>query len=753
MMHGGTSGRSRASDGGGSEWSCKRCGNPNSTRLEVCFQCGASRWQDSQGGASGRDGWRGQPASGRPGAPGKGLSFVPGRDNADKGGHIYRPSGGVGMGGGGAGGGVGGACSGEWNSGGWNSSGWNTFNSGGYGGGGSTWSSGGGGGGWSSGDWSNGKAGACGGSGGGEEISSGQSRNWNRNAEDANWRRGHDSGGGCGKGGGCGRGTRIEEDTSNDWDCGACSTRNFARRSECFKCGAPRRDRSRSASRGRERGRGGGGKGKGLSFVPGRDSVDGGADRSGGKGSRGGGKGGKDDGGKPSGSGQDSRALYQASGSQSSSSRSRSSSSDKSQKQQRKGGRPGLWDSTEKVAEPRHKGAAKKKKRKRLELEVGAKVDLHGLVGAAQYNGCQGRVVAGPNAKDRWDVELEFQQEPKTLSLLAANLQPKPTCGWEVIAAGLTSIADEQDVERAFQQAGQVRKVKVTRDIDGVSKGVALVEMCNREGAEKALEMLDETRVRGWPIKVQWSTMVKQEMGLLKTRGEGSDDSDDDGGEPAEPRRKFREKNAGGFDNLSSGTTKAPPFSMGQELVVTGLKGAAHYNGMTVRMEGVNADGRCEVLLMQPGGVAKSIAVKVENLVPADSKPSGPADSAARGDAGGRDNGCCENGGADAAKAAKDDGGDDGKQRRSRRSWGAENEGGIVYTGEAKKSDAPEAAPTSAAAPGRSGEPLPTAAELKRLSAKELKQLLTKHNVDLTACIDKDTLLERALSLASPLES
>merc|ERR1719329_245409 len=45
---------------------------------------------------------------------------------------------------------------------------------------------------------------------------------------------------------------QTEEDTTFDWYCSSCGNRNFARRSECFKCNTPRPS-SRSASRGRDR--------------------------------------------------------------------------------------------------------------------------------------------------------------------------------------------------------------------------------------------------------------------------------------------------------------------------------------------------------------------------------------------------------------------------------------------------------------------------------------------------------------------
>mmetsp|Transcript_88374 Transcript_88374/g.279661 ORF Transcript_88374/g.279661 Transcript_88374/m.279661 type:complete len:137 (-) Transcript_88374:55-465(-) len=70
-------------------------------------------------------------------------------------------------------------------------------------------------------------------------------------------------GGGGGKGGG---GGGKGETRPGDWSCSSCGMNNFARRTECFKCGTPKpsdrgggggdrggRYRSRSRSRGRDR--------------------------------------------------------------------------------------------------------------------------------------------------------------------------------------------------------------------------------------------------------------------------------------------------------------------------------------------------------------------------------------------------------------------------------------------------------------------------------------------------------------------
>lgn len=60
-----------------------------------------------------------------------------------------------------------------------------------------------------------------------------------------------------------------------------------------------------------------------------------------------------------------------------------------------------------------------------LALAPGRKADVYGLKGASQYNGCEGIVIEGPNDKGRWEVQVDYQCETKTLSLLESNLQDR----------------------------------------------------------------------------------------------------------------------------------------------------------------------------------------------------------------------------------------------------------------------------------------------------------------------------------------
>jgi len=389
---------------------------------------------------------------------------------------------------------------------------------------------------------------------------------------------------GChGKGSQSGTGkSKLDEDTSRDWHCEPCGARNFARRNVCFKCGAPQpesRSRSRSRSHDAPVARGKGGKGTG---------------------------GGKGD------SSEGSRALFASSRPRSRSAGSNSSSSSSKAKPKKVRARfgAGMWDSMQKVPDVKP-CAQPQKKPQGLVVDINARVNIQGLKGAPQYNGCEGKVTNGPNEKGRWLVQLIFAGAMKELALLPENLEPKPSCGWELVAGGLSMSTTEQDVSRVFARFGQVQRTTITRDLNGISKGVALVVMSHKASAEGALAAAHEIDVCGIPAKVQWSTMVKQEMGLLKTRDEENDEGE------LGTRRQFQESR-----DTSEAATKAPAesqdassckFHVGKEVVVMGLKSAQQFNGARGCIQGFRADGRCEVALVCDSET-RILALKVENL-------------------------------------------------------------------------------------------------------------------------------------------
>jgi hypothetical protein len=363
--------------------------------------------------------------------------------------------------------------------------------------------------------------------------------------------------------------------------------------------------------------------------------------------------------------------------------------------------------------------AKKKKKGSGLEVAAGVKVDIHGLVGAAQYNGREGLVVAGPNEKCRWKVQVSFEGDLKDVALKEENLQPKPTCGWELVVAAISESSVEADVIAAFKEFGSVQSCKVTRDIDGISKSVALIVMDTKENAEKALNTRHDIKVSGVPAKVQWSTMVKQQMGLLTTR-------DEEFGEGAEETstRKFKE--------ASPDAPKSGPFKLGQPVHVSGLKGAAQYNGTIGIVKGYRPDGRCEVSIIEAGKPEKILALKLENL--SIDAPTAKANTATEG----------EEANDDAPRRRRFSDGETKAPRQRASLWGEGNDGGEVYVGGAAK----DAKPSTSETP-QDAEPLPDEASLIKMSAKDLKLLLVSHKVDVAGCYEKSEFLERARALIS----
>lgn len=149
-----------------------------------------------------------------------------------------------------------------------------------------------------------------------------------------------------------------------------------------------------------------------------------------------------------------------------------------------------------------------------LKLFHGACVDIHDLVGGAQYNGCEGRILDGPNEKGRWEVAVQFQCEERKISLKQENVQPKPSCGWELVAMSLNTKTSSEDLSPVFAQCGLLKNVRMPRKEDGSSKCMCMIEMAQRSGAEAALKTLQGHVIHGKALKVEWSTRAKREMGL-----------------------------------------------------------------------------------------------------------------------------------------------------------------------------------------------------------------------------------------------
>jgi RNA recognition motif-containing protein len=62
---------------------------------------------------------------------------------------------------------------------------------------------------------------------------------------------------------------------------------------------------------------------------------------------------------------------------------------------------------------------------------------------------------------------------------------------------------DESQLQRYFEQYGEVASVKIITDKDtGESKGFGFVEMADKESGKKALERMNGSEVNGRRIKV-----------------------------------------------------------------------------------------------------------------------------------------------------------------------------------------------------------------------------------------------------------
>jgi len=323
---------------------------------------------------------------------------------------------------------------------------------------------------------------------------------------------------------------------------------------------------------------------------------------------------------------------------------------------------------------------------KGLVVGIGKKVDIFGLQGAPQYNGLEGRVTAGPNEKGRWLVQLIFEGSMKELSLTASNLQPKPQCGWELVAAGLSMSTTEQDVTQVFAGFGAVQSCRVTRDLNGISKGVAMIVMQLRESAEAILALETDLNICGIPAKIQWSTMVKQDMGLLKTRDEETGNTT----AATATRRTFHESSK---ETAPAAETPEEPLPNREALAAMSTK--------DIRK------------LLQ----SKSVEVK---------------DCIERADFLEKALALCPAADVEVQQPEQD--------RQRKRKWDESNQGGEVYVGNSK----PKETATAAEAPE---EALPSREALDAMSTKDIRKLLQSRSVEIKDCIERADFLEKARAL------
>ena len=72
-----------------------------------------------------------------------------------------------------------------------------------------------------------------------------------------------------------------------------------------------------------------------------------------------------------------------------------------------------------------------------------------------------------------------------------------------IYVGNLSYDATEEDLREAFGNHGEVTSVKIISDkYTNRSKGFAFVEMADEESAQKAIDELDGTELKGRPIRV-----------------------------------------------------------------------------------------------------------------------------------------------------------------------------------------------------------------------------------------------------------
>ena len=78
--------------------------------------------------------------------------------------------------------------------------------------------------------------------------------------------------------------------------------------------------------------------------------------------------------------------------------------------------------------------------------------------------------------------------------------------GWVIFISGLHQEAQEDDVKDVCSDYGKVTNIQMNLDRrTGFVKGYALVEFTDREEAEKAILSMNDSKLLGKIIKVDWA--------------------------------------------------------------------------------------------------------------------------------------------------------------------------------------------------------------------------------------------------------
>ncbi|KAL3701238.1 hypothetical protein R1sor_019260 [Riccia sorocarpa] len=103
------------------------------------------------------------------------------------------------------------------------------------------------------------------------------------------------------------------------------------------------------------------------------------------------------------------------------------------------------------------------------------------------------------------EVHKEVEKEEKD-GEKSGELLTRPPHGSEVFVGGVTRDTSEEDLRTLCQSCGDIYEVRLLKDKDtGQNKGYAFVTFTTRESAEKAIESLNDTELKGRKLRFSHS--------------------------------------------------------------------------------------------------------------------------------------------------------------------------------------------------------------------------------------------------------
>ncbi|XP_068211611.1 RNA-binding protein 28 [Palaemon carinicauda] len=126
--------------------------------------------------------------------------------------------------------------------------------------------------------------------------------------------------------------------------------------------------------------------------------------------------------------------------------------------------------------------------------------------------------------------------------------QSKKNLPTSLVATHLPKDATKREIEDFFAAVGPVRRCHLVRDKSWEFKGMAYVQFCNAQDAERAKTTLNRKQFRGSALRIKFSRTAKEKNKIKKTKNLNALKEEHFDGEVEEVQHKKRSKNRKKYD-------------------------------------------------------------------------------------------------------------------------------------------------------------------------------------------------------------